>query len=161
MPSGRGGELPESELVLRYTLHGRRLGAAETSTVKILVVDDEPDIRRIAQIALSSARGWDVLLAADGREALRLADASLDAILLDLSLPGMKGEEIARRLRESPATAGVPIFLMTARVLRRDDDLLAQTGVDGLIPKPFDPLSLGSRIEELLGPSAQPVQPPR
>lgn len=121
-------------------------------TRRILVVDDEPDIRELAQLALEHVAGWQVLTASGGEEALRTARTEqLDAIVLDVMMPGMTGPQTARRLAEDPQTAGVPVLLLTARVLSSDRAELEQAPVEGVLAKPFDPMALATQIEQCLG----------
>ncbi len=118
----------------------------------VLVVDDEPDIREIARLALEQLAGWVVTEASSGAQALELAASEHpDAVLLDVMMPGMDGPETARRLRENDATKDLAVLLLTAKVLSRDRDDLAAAPVDGVLGKPFDPLTLAGDIERALG----------
>src|SRR6476661_8039317 len=92
---------------------------AEGSVVRrILVVDDDELILEVAQMSLEMVGGWSVTTAADGQEGLERARADLpDAIVMDVMMPGMDGPTGALALRADPATAGIPIVLLTAKVL--------------------------------------------
>ncbi|HEX6912882.1 MAG TPA: response regulator, partial [Longimicrobium sp.] len=95
---------------------------------KILLVDDEDDIREVAQMSLEMTAGWEVVTASSGADGLRVAAAERpDAILLDVMMPGMDGPATARALKADEGTAGIPIILLTAKVQaadrRRFDDL--------------------------------------
>jgi two-component system OmpR family response regulator len=119
---------------------------------KILLVDDEADIRLIAEISLSSLGGWEVLQAGSGREALELAARERpDLILLDVMMPGMDGMTTLQKLREQEHGATTPVIFMTARVQKAEIDRLLALGVRGLIPKPFDPMTLPEEIRAILG----------
>lgn len=121
--------------------------------MKILLVDDDEDIRAVAAMALGCAEGVqvEVLSASSGAECLQLASsAAPDCILLDLMMPGMDGLETLRRLRAQPATSGVPVIFMTARVGKDDRGPLLEAGAAGVIRKPFDPLGLFAEVQRLL-----------
>jgi CheY-like chemotaxis protein len=119
---------------------------------KILLVDDEDDIREVAQMSLEMTAGWEVLTAASGAEALRLAAAERpDAILLDVMMPGMDGPATARALKAGADTAGIPIILLTAKVQAADRRRFDDLGVAGILAKPFDPMSLAEEVSGVLG----------
>jgi two-component system, OmpR family, response regulator len=120
---------------------------------KILLVDDEADIRLIAEISLSHLGGWQVIQAGSGREALDLAfQAQPDLILLDVMMPGMDGPTTLEKLREQEDGRATPVIFMTAKVQKTEIDRLLGLGVRGLIPKPFDPMTLPADIRNILGP---------
>ena len=119
---------------------------------KILLVDDEDDIREVAQMSLEMTAGWEVLAASSGPEALALARAELpDAILLDVMMPGMDGPDTARALKGSGETAHIPIVLLTAKVQAADRRRFDDLGVAGILSKPFDPMSLADEVARVLG----------
>ena len=119
---------------------------------KILLVDDEDDIREVAQMSLEMTAGWQVLTAPSGPEALRLAAAERpDAILLDVMMPGMDGPATARELRAGAATAHIPIVLLTAKVQPADRRRFDDLGVAGILSKPFDPMTLADEVAAVLG----------
>ncbi|MBD1873073.1 response regulator [Nodosilinea sp. FACHB-131] len=118
---------------------------------RVLLIDDEDDIRAIVQAALEELAGWQILEATSGTEGLQLAQGSaIDAILLDISMPDMDGFEIYDRLRRHPATAAIPVIVLTSKVLARDRSRFTALQVAGLITKPFDPLTLAQQIANLL-----------
>lgn len=120
---------------------------------RIVLVDDEPDIRTVAEIALSAIGGWDVRLAASGEEALaQLAAAETDLILIDVMMPGMDGLGVLSRLRADPRWAKLPAIFMTAKVQQREVAQYLALGACGVIPKPFDPLELPQQIRTLVAP---------
>jgi two-component system alkaline phosphatase synthesis response regulator PhoP len=119
---------------------------------KILLVDDEPHILRAAEIKLTRA-GFSVRSAADGQQALELiAQDKPDLLVTDLQMPRMDGFELARHVRENPATADMPIFMLTAKGLEASlGATAAQLNVMAVLPKPFSPRELVRSIETALG----------
>jgi len=119
---------------------------------KILIVDDEDDIREVAALSLESVAGWEVMTASSGSQALaRAAEFQPDAILLDVMMPGMDGPATFRELSKNPATARIPVLLLTAKVQSNDQRRFADLGVKAVLFKPFDPLTLSSQIAAVLG----------
>jgi two-component system phosphate regulon response regulator PhoB len=117
---------------------------------KILVVDDEPDALELIAFNLKGA-GFEVLTAPDGECALRLARAHVpDLVLLDLMLPEVDGLEVCKILRRDPATAGVPVIMLTARASEVDRVLGLELGADDYVTKPFSPRELVLRVKNLL-----------
>jgi len=117
---------------------------------RILIVEDEASIREMVAFALRKA-DMAVAQAADAREALvAIADAPPDLILLDWMLPGMSGLELARRLRQEPASAEVPIIMLTARGEEIDRVNGLEAGVDDYVVKPFSTRELVARIRAVL-----------
>jgi two-component system KDP operon response regulator KdpE len=114
---------------------------------RILVVDDEPQIRRALAINLS-ARGYDVDMAASGEEALRqAATANPDAVVLDLGLPGIDGTEVVRTLR---GWSNVPIIILSVRDTERDKVAALDAGADDYVTKPFGIDELLARLRAAL-----------
>ena len=119
--------------------------------MKILIVDDEDDIREVAQLSLEMMRGWDVLAARSGEEAIRLASESCpDAILLDVMMPDLDGPATFLRLQACDETRPIPVILLTAKVQATDRQQFRELGVAGVIAKPFDPLTLGDEVDAIL-----------
>lgn len=119
---------------------------------RVLVVDDEPDIREIAQVSLELVGGWEVTTATNGAEALqRAAEIRPEVILLDVMMPDMDGPTTFRRLQENADTAGIPVIFLTAKVQAADRRQFSDLGVAGVISKPFDPLQLAQEVQGLLG----------
>jgi CheY-like chemotaxis protein len=122
------------------------------STRRILIVDDEPDIREVAQMSLEMVSGWQVLTAESGEEGIVKAKQERpDAILLDAMMPGMDGATAFQKLQADPSTKQIPVIMFTAKVQANDRKIFADLGVRDVIAKPFDPLRLGSQIAEILG----------
>ncbi len=119
---------------------------------RVLVVDDEPDVREIAQVSLEAVAGWQVSTACGGAEALALAARERpEAILLDVMMPEMDGPTTLRRLAEQPETASIPVLFLTAKVHASDRSQFAGLDVAGIIGKPFDPMTLADQVAGLLG----------
>lgn len=117
---------------------------------KILVVDDEPDAVDLIEFNLTAA-GFAVVTAADGAEAVRRARGDEpDLIVLDVMLPELDGLEVCKLLRREPATARVPILMLTARAAEIDRVLGLELGADDYVTKPFSPRELVLRIKGLL-----------
>lgn len=117
---------------------------------RILYVEDEPDIRFVAQMALKAVGGFTVIACASGPEALSAApDARVDLLLLDVMMPGMDGPSTLKALRELPATASTPVIFMTAKVQAAEVALYKSLGALEVIPKPFDPMQLSAQIRAI------------
>lgn len=122
----------------------------EAVTGRILVVDDQENNRLLLKDLLE-AQGHQVLEAADGAEALRrVADSIPDVVLLDVGMPGMDGFEVCRRLKAAPATAAIPVLLVTA-LSQRDQRLLGiGAGANDYITKPIDKSDLSLRVRNAI-----------
>lgn len=123
------------------------------SPLQVLYVDDEPDIREIAAIALGLDPDISVTLADGGAQALATIGAEAwwpDVILLDVMMPGMDGPAVLAALRESPRPAAIPIVFITARTQAQDRSRLLQLGAIGVIAKPFDPMTLARELRAVL-----------
>ncbi len=119
---------------------------------RILVIDDEDDIREVAQLSLEAMGGWEVLTADCGAAGLgRAAAERPDVILLDVMMPDMDGPSTFQRLRSDPATAGIPVVFLTAKVRFADRQFLIDLGGDAVLSKPFDPVTLSEEIVAALG----------
>ena len=103
-------------------------------------------------LSLETVAGWQVYVANSGAQGLaRAAEHQPDAILLDVMMPGMDGPTTFRELRKNPATARIPVLLLTAKVQSSDQRRFADLGVEGILFKPFDPLTLSNQISDALG----------
>ncbi|MCX6549615.1 MAG: response regulator [Acidobacteria bacterium] len=119
--------------------------------MKVLVIDDEQDIRLIAQMGLRTA-GVDAQVAASGPDGIRLArDWRPDAILLDVMMPEMDGYATFAALREDGDTASIPVIFLTAKNSNGLDAQAQSEGAAGFINKPFSPRDLASQIRTALG----------
>ncbi len=116
----------------------------------ILVVDDDPDIRRIATLSLERVGGFRVALAASAEDALAQAALQLpDLVLLDVSMPGTDGPATLALLRAQPATERVPVIFFTATASADEVQRLCALGAAGVISKPFDLMALPARVRDI------------
>src|SRR3984957_17601070 len=119
---------------------------------RILIIDDEDDIREVAALSLESVAGWSVLTACSGAEGIIAAQMEQpDAILMDDMMPSMDGPTTFREMQRSPETARIPVVLLNANVRGGDQRLVAGLGVAGVLFKPFDPLTLAEQRAATLG----------
>jgi CheY-like chemotaxis protein len=119
---------------------------------RVLIVDDEEDMRAVTQLSLELVGGWTVLIATSGMDALNIAAAEQpDAILLDVVMADMDGPETVQQIRANPATRAIPIVLLTAKSQTDDGGRLASLPIAGMVQKPFDPLDLPRQVAEVLG----------
>ncbi len=119
---------------------------------RILIIDDEDDIREVAALSLEATAGWQILAARSGAEGIAIASAQHpDAILLDVMMPGVDGPSTFRLMQAIPAIAHIPVLLLTAKVQGIDQRRFAGLGVAAVLFKPFDPLTLAQQISEVLG----------
>jgi CheY-like chemotaxis protein len=119
---------------------------------RILVIDDEDDIREVAQASLEIMAGLDVIVACSSQEGLTKAETEQpDAILLDVMLPDMDGLTVFKYLQANPATQHIPVILLTAKVQLSDQRRFAELGVKAMIAKPFKPAKLAHQLLEVLG----------
>lgn len=119
---------------------------------KVLIVDDEARLRELVQACLEDLAGWETLTAASGKAGLQMLETeSVNAILLDVSMPGMDGVAVYEQLQSNPTTQTIPVILLTAKVLPSDRARFAQIGIAGVISKPIEPMTLVEEITEILG----------
>jgi CheY-like chemotaxis protein len=119
---------------------------------RILIIDDEEDIRSVAALSLETVAGWEVAVASSGAQGVARAEHfQPEAILLDVMMPGMDGRATFEALRKNPQTAPIPVVLLTAKTQNREQQELAEIGVNGVLKKPFDPLTLPRQIATILG----------
>jgi len=118
--------------------------------LKILYVEDEPDIREIAKIAMRSLGGFEIRDVTCGADALLMAvEFQPDLLLLDVMMPGMSGPETLAKLRGLASTKSVPVIFMTAKVQGSEIAEYLALGAIGVISKPFNPMELASQIKAL------------
>lgn len=121
---------------------------------RILVIDDEEDIRALMKLILEAA-GFQVTLAHNGQEGLAaIATHGADLVVLDILLPDLNGWEICRRLKADPATQQIPIIILTVRSLFKDQLQFDQLQLDGFISKPFEIHDLLTAVRKLLPPTS-------
>lgn len=119
---------------------------------RILVIDDEDDIREVAQLCLETVGGWEVMTAACGSEGLVQAETQQpDAILLDVMMPDMDGPTTFHKLKVNPATEDIPVVFLTAKVQAAEQRKFVELGVKAVLTKPFDPLTLATEVAKVLG----------
>lgn len=121
------------------------------SVKRVLVIDDEDDIREVAQASLEIMAGLDVILACSSREGLIKAETEQpDVILLDVMLPDMDGVAVFKQLQANPVTQHIPVVFLTAKVQIFDQHHFKQLGVRAVITKPFKPQQLASQLLAIL-----------
>ena len=117
---------------------------------RILYVEDEPDIRMVAQMALEAVGGFTVIACASGQEALSAAPtAAAYLLLLDVMMPGMDGPTTLKALRAMPGIANTPVIFMTAKVQAAEVAMYLKLGALEVIPKPFDPMELSAQLQAI------------
>lgn len=122
-----------------------------TTARRILIIDDEDDIREVAQLTLEAISLWQVSTTSSGSEGLQLAlEQQPDAILLDVMMPDMDGIATFQKLQANSNTQHIPVILMTAKVQPADRRCFAELGVKGVIAKPFNPMELADQVSKLL-----------
>jgi CheY-like chemotaxis protein len=126
--------------------------------IRILHVDDEPDIREVVELSLGLDPTFATKGCGSGKEALAAAaEWQPDMILLDVMMPVMDGPATLVLLRENAATAGIPVIFMTARAQAREVDRFRLLGAVGVIPKPFDPMTLAASVRSYVQPPYDPM----
>ncbi|MGD1950221.1 MAG: response regulator [Leptolyngbyaceae cyanobacterium] len=117
----------------------------------ILIIDDEDDIRDVAQVALETIGGWRVSTASNGPDGL--AQIQLDppdAVLLDVMMPDVDGVDVFKQIQQNPQTQHLPVLLMTAKTQATDQQRFLKLGVMGIITKPFKAMLLADQIAKIL-----------
>ncbi|GIW05389.1 MAG: response regulator [Dehalococcoidia bacterium] len=117
---------------------------------KILMIEDEPDIRAIAKLALEAVGGYTVELAESGADAIAAYERfQPDLVLLDVMMPGMDGIETLRRLRSAGGGREPAVVFMTAKVQRHEIEQYLALGALDVISKPFDPMTLSTVVQQI------------
>jgi len=130
--------------VEKHYLHGK---LKDMERLRVLVVEDTPPVATIIQVALLK-EGFDVILAADGVEGLKHAMAEKpDMIICDAVMPRMDGYSLLRSLRANPATAAIPIILLTSKATGEDEQKALEAGFIDFIAKPVQPIRVVSRVK--------------
>ena len=118
------------------------------SSVRILHVDDEPDIRDVVDMSLGLDPDFEVRACASGAEAIAAAAEWRPLlILLDVMMPGMDGPTTLTQLRKNPQTSSIPVIFMTARAQTREVEHFIALGAQGVISKPFDAMTLAAEVQ--------------
>jgi CheY-like chemotaxis protein len=116
---------------------------------KVLIVDDEPNVRRLSRTILS--KNFDVVEAEDGKQAIEIANTQQpDVILMDMMMPKMDGLTACHAIKKDPATKSIPIIMVTAIGFELNIKLSQQMGATGYVTKPFTPNDLLDKIEQVL-----------
>ncbi|HYE21193.1 MAG TPA: response regulator [Tepidisphaeraceae bacterium] len=116
----------------------------------ILVADDETHILAVVSLKLRNA-GFTVITARDGQEALEMAQAQMpDLLITDYHMPQLSGIELCQRLKQDPATAGIPAIMLTARGYQLEPADTEQSGILRMLSKPFSPRQLLTTVNEVL-----------
>ncbi len=117
---------------------------------RIMLVEDEPDIQAVARVALETVGGLTVEICSSGKEALERAPACKpQLILMDVMMPGMDGPSTLKMLRSRAETKAIPIIFMTAKVQPQEIAIFKTIGALGVIPKPFDPMTLAATVRSI------------
>jgi len=118
---------------------------------QVLLVDDDLNIRTLAQMGLEGLTDWKVELASSGAEALtKAAELKPDLIILDVMMPGMDGPTTLGELRKVDTLNSIPVIFMTAKAQTHEVELYQKMGARGIITKPFDPMTLPDDIQGIL-----------
>lgn len=119
---------------------------------RVLMIDDDSDIREVAALSVETIGGWEMLQAATSAEGLVKAEQELpDVILLDLMMPDVDGKTTLVRLKSNEKTAGIPVVLLTAKTQGLDVEGFKKLGLTDILAKPFDPMKLCEEISRSLG----------
>ena len=119
---------------------------------RVVLVDDEDDIRLVARTSLERLAGWEVHAASSGAEAIALArQHQPDAIVLDVMMPGMDGPATLVELQGDEVTASIPVVFLTAKVQAAERRRLEELGAAGVVAKPFDPMTLAGELAAAFG----------
>jgi CheY-like chemotaxis protein len=126
---------------------------------KILVAEDNAVNRELLR-ELLEARGYTVLEACNGQEALHMIEKELpQLLLLDIGMPVLDGFAVVTRIRENSSLASLPVVAVTAYAMRGDRERILESGFDGYLSKPLNPASLTEELDRLLNKSGQPAIP--
>jgi two-component system phosphate regulon response regulator PhoB len=117
----------------------------------LLVADDEDGVRALVRMTLEG-ESLEILEAADGEQAVAMArEYHPDVVLLDVMMPGRSGFDVCRDLKADPSTAGITIILLTARAQNADREEGQAAGADDYFTKPFSPIALLRKVDDVLG----------
>ena len=118
--------------------------------MKVLLAEDDPDIQLVARLSLRRA-GFTVTVVGNGKEALQtIRQQPPDVVLLDWMMPELDGLETCRQLKADPATAKIPIIFLTAKSQEAEIQRGLSLGASGYVTKPFDALTLGQQVKEIV-----------
>lgn len=118
--------------------------------MKILIVDDDSNIRLIVRMSLAGDQ-INIVEAENGRQALGVAASEQpDLILMDMMMPDMDGRTTLGKLREEESTGHIPVIFLTAKVQKHEMESYIKLGAAGVITKPFDPMTLADEISDIM-----------
>lgn len=124
---------------------------------KILIIEDEPEIRLILAKCFQHTGGFDPILAGDGVEGIELAREQMpDVILIDAVMPKLDGYATCRLIKQDSGLKDIPVIFLTAKTDRREVSRAIRAGACGYLPKPFDPLQLASQIDKIAAGAVRP-----
>ena len=119
--------------------------------MKILLVDDDPEIILLASMALEKIGGHSVIKSSDSKDAIDTARTNIpDVILMDYMMPGIEGPEIFQKLKITPGLMNVPVIFITGKTKPSEVQSLIDMGAKGVISKPFNPMTLSGKVLNLL-----------
>jgi two-component system alkaline phosphatase synthesis response regulator PhoP len=119
--------------------------------LRILLIEDDPDIQKMVQLSLKFQGAHQVLIASGGQAGLaQAASENPDVILLDVMMPEMDGYETCKRLKETPGTRHIPVVFLSARAQQSEIQKGRELGAIGYLVKPFDPMTLSSQLDAIL-----------
>lgn len=117
--------------------------------IKVLIIEDDDRIRQVTQMSLEMMTEWKVLMANSGWKGLEIAEKEQpDLIILDMMMPDLSGEETIEKLKNNPQTKDLRIILLTAK--SNLSNSLKEMGIQGIIKKPFDALTLADEIKKII-----------
>ena len=120
--------------------------------LRILLIEDDPDIQKMVRLSLMYQGGHQCSIASGGAEGLqKAADENPDLILLDVMMPEMDGYETCRRLKTQPGTRHIPVVFLSARAQQAEIQKGRELGAVGYLVKPFDPMALSSQLDAIIG----------
>lgn len=118
---------------------------------RVVLIDDDPDLRKLVQLTLEFTAGWEVTAAAEGHEGIEaVRTVKPDVAVVDVMMPGMDGYEVCQRLKADPETAEIPVVFLTARK-ELNEKRADEVGAHGVIVKPFEPDQLAAQLRALSG----------
>lgn len=121
------------------------------ATRRILLIDDEPAIRQVIQVAFKVMTSWETLVAESCQQGIALAEAEHpDAILLDVMMPGTDGVTTFQQMQANPQLRSIPTILLTAKAQTRERERFSQLAIAGIITKPFKAPDLIQQIQSIL-----------
>jgi len=125
--------------------------------MKVLLIDDEEDIRKVGRLSLEAVGHFETAVAASAKEGFDLARADRpDFILMDMMMPDVDGIAALAELKSTPDLKDIPVIFMTAKAQRTEIAFYLECGAIGVVKKPFDPMALPGEINTILGKSRNP-----